>query len=88
MVRVTKRGAETRTAVRLGGDPCSFCYFTLTRMKNESPTSEGGEAVNFALPSTGVSKVIVILSDENADGVSDAARRHLAASLLLADGWR
>lgn len=38
VVRLTKRGAETRTAVRLGGDPCSFCYFTLTRMKNESPT--------------------------------------------------
>lgn len=38
VVRLTKRVAETRTAVRLGGDPCSFCYFTLTRMKNESPT--------------------------------------------------
>ena len=57
-------------------------------MKNELPASAGGATVNFALPSTGVSKVMSILSDENAAGVSDAARRHLAASLLLADGWR
>ena len=40
-------------------------------MKNESPTSEGGEAVNFALPSTGASKVMSMLSDENADGLLD-----------------
>ena len=47
-------------------------------MKNVLPASFGGVTVNFALPSTGVSKVMSILSDENVDGLrADAPSMHL-----------
>ncbi len=42
-------------------------------MKNELPVLDGGVAVNRALPSTGASKVISMLSDENASEASVGA---------------